>query len=133
MAVQDMEKGFGQISNHPGHNETGTEIPACRYVVYDNGTARNSVALAGAGAAPDGVTLFAIPDGEERAVNIFGPVEKVEAGAAVAKAANVTPDATGRAVTAGVGDVVRGKCLVPASAAGEFIYVLQQITTPEPA
>jgi hypothetical protein len=48
----------------------------------------------------------------------------VEAGAAVANGALVTSDATGRAITAGVGNAINGEAMETASAAGVQIAVL---------
>ena len=61
--------------------------------------------------------------GREAAIMADG-VSKVVAGAAVAVNANVTPDANGEAVTAGMGDVVAGVALQAAGAQGEIIAVL---------
>lgn len=50
-------------------------------------------------------------------------VALIEAGAAIAAGAEVTSDASGRAVTVAAGDVSHGKALQAAGAASEFIQV----------
>ena len=57
-------------------------------------------------------------------------VVKVEAGAAVALGATVASDASGRAIThvSGEGNTIAGYALQAASAAGEIIEVLMQVT-----
>ncbi len=54
-----------------------------------------------------------------------GALVKVEAGAVVAKGADVASDATGRAITAaaGVGNQILGKALEAAGAAGDIITI----------
>jgi len=81
------------------------------------------VAAAGAGARSDGVLQNA-PAAQGRGATIaFGGISKVEAGAAVAAGALITPDASGKAVTIGSGDVPAGKALEAASGDGSIISV----------
>ena len=93
-----------------------------RFVVINSS---GKAVLAGAGAAVDGV-LHNNPEAD-RAASIWmvGSVSKVEAGAAVAQGANVTSDATGRAVTAASGNYIAGRALQAAAGAGEFVPVAQ--------
>ncbi|MEO1208390.1 MAG: capsid cement protein [Cyanobacteria bacterium J06638_20] len=78
-----------------------------------------------------GVTAEAYDDSEVTAgrgspaipVLVEGIVE-VEASAAIAVGADVATGADGRAATAASGNVVLGKCVLAAGAAGEFASVL---------
>ena len=86
--------------------------------------ASGEAAQAGAGVHTIGV-LQNDPSAQGRAAAIMADgVSKVVAGAAGAAGANVTPDANGEAVTAGMGDVVAGIALEAAAAQGELIAVL---------
>ena len=91
-----------------------------RYCVLDGS---GNVVTAGAGVAALGV-LQNKPAATE-SVELFsvggGYVTKVEAGALIAIGNKLTPDASGRAVVAGVGDYINGTALEAASAAGEFV------------
>lgn len=105
-----------------------SDLSALQYkLVTVNSSGR--AALAGAGLAADGV-LQNNPDAAERpaaVASVPGTVSKVYAGAAVARGALVTPDSSGRAVTAGTGDVVAGKALAAASGVGSIIPVLLKL------
>jgi len=82
------------------------------------------VNLCGAGEAALGV-LQNKPDALAQAATVWGPgsTSKVVAGAAVAKGAKITSDATGRAVTAASGNYEAGQALDAASAAGNLITI----------
>lgn len=104
-----------------------------RFVVLtgDQTVARSSVA----GALALGVAMVSIEDksaaggineitsGKGTAVHVHGVVF-VESGAAIVRLAEVTNDNVGRGVTAATGDVVHGRALKAASAAGQLIPVL---------
>jgi len=79
--------------------------------------------LAGAGAAVAGVLENAPAQGEAAAIMGPGSVSKVEAGAAVSAGADVTSDASGRAVTSASGNYIAGKAINAAGGAGELISV----------
>ena len=91
-----------------------------RFVVIDS---NGKAALAGAGVAVDGV-LQNNPD-VDQAATVWGPgtLSKIEAGAAVATGAQVTPDATGRAVDAATTNYIAGKIVDAAGGAGEIASV----------
>jgi len=80
--------------------------------------------ICGAGEAAVGV-LQNKPSALGQAATVWGAgtVSKVVAGAAVAKGAKVTPDATGRAVTAASGNYEAGQALDASTGAGQLISV----------
>lgn len=79
--------------------------------------------LAGDGDAALGVANVNCEQGEQAGVSTHGLI-LVEAGAPVARGAQVQSDGTGRAITLAAG-VVNGRAVDAASAAGEFIRVLR--------
>lgn len=83
----------------------------------------NGIELAAAGGRIAGV-LQNKPD-TGNAASVWGPgtVSKVVAGAAVAKGADVTPDAQARAVTSATGNYIAGQALTAAASAGELVSV----------
>ncbi|CAM3350289.1 capsid cement protein [Paracidovorax anthurii] len=99
-----------------------TSVPATtalvrqRLVNFDGGQA-------GAADAALGVANANYDPGEQAGVGTHGEI-LVEAGAAVAKGAQVQPDAQGRAITLASG-VAFGRARDAATAAGEFIRVLR--------
>jgi hypothetical protein len=102
----------------------GADLTAAqhRFVVVDSS---GTVVLAGAGVAVDGV-LQNNPNTDHAAtVWGIGSVSKVEAGAAVAQGAFVTPNATGQAVTAATTNYIAGRALGAATGSGQFISVWQ--------
>ena len=68
-----------------------------------------------------GVALFDTDSGDKISVGV-GPIEAVEAGAAISAKAAVEADASGRAVTKSSG-VTIGRAIDAASAAGDIIRV----------
>ncbi len=100
-----------------------TDLSAHQFKFVDI-DASGEIAVAGAGVDSVGV-LQNKPSAQGRAATVWGPgsVCKVIAGAAVAAGARVTPDATGRAVTAVTGNRINGRALMAAGAAGEIISV----------
>ena len=84
------------------------------------------LAATGDGAAADGV-LQDKPAAAGRAGLLqIGGRTKVEAGAAVTNGAQVASDSVGRVVPAASGDVILGRALNAASAAGEVIAIIFQ-------
>lgn len=80
-------------------------------------------ALAGAGELSVGVRQNT-PNANEPTTVVNSGIVFVEAGAAVAGAALVTSDATGRGITATTGNYIHGQALEAASAAGVLFAVL---------
>lgn len=64
------------------------------------------------------------PKTDEAMTIVNSGIVFVEAGAAIANGAFVTSDATGRAITAGVGNTINGEAMETASGAGILIAVL---------
>ena len=83
----------------------------------------SDIQLAGAGVSVVGVLQNNPNTGD--AATVWGPgsVSKIYSGAAVAKGADVTPDASGRAVTSATGNYIAGKVLQAATAADQLISV----------
>lgn len=76
----------------------------------------------GAGAKAVGVSRFDTPDTKEISTIVLGTAV-VEAGDAVTADDWVASDANGKAVTGTIGDVILGRALEAASAAGDLIEV----------
>lgn len=93
-----------------------------RFVVV-NGSGQ--IAQAGAGVRATGVLQSPAAANDAAEVMVSG-VSKVEAGAAITEGDDVTPDASGRAITAAAasGNTIVGTALESAGAAGEVIAVL---------
>lgn len=106
----------------PGFNESGTELAKRIFVAAAAGSAPDSVALPGAGAACKGVTMEAIPDVNRGDVQVEG-MAIVTAAAAITRSAQVACDAAGLAVVAGTGDVVLGIARSASGGAAEDIEV----------
>lgn len=108
----------------------GADIAARRFLAMGAGT----VAQAADGVDTVGVSLEAYDDSEHalgNASNVIpvaarrtGSKVEVEAGAAVAAGADVASDSVGRAKTSATADLVQGKALTAAGAAGEIITVM---------
>lgn len=71
-----------------------------------------------------GGVLLTNPQSGERATIAYSGIGKVTVGAAVAEAAFVTTNGSGRAVTAGSGDMVAGRVLEAAGNDGEIVTTL---------
>ena len=97
-----------------------------KFMVVDSA---GRIGLAGAGVAVDGV-LQDKPNAVDRHGSLMiDGISKVFAGAvAIARGANVSSDATGRAITSATTDYIVGRALAASAAAGEIIPVL--ITRP---
>jgi hypothetical protein len=104
--------------------EAGGDLSAGQLLFVDVAADGQVDVVASAGADAIGV-LQNDPAAAGRAasVAVLG-VSKVVAGAAVTAGARVQSDASGRAIAAATGDVVLGRALTAASAAGEVIEVL---------
>lgn len=81
------------------------------------------IVAAGAGAAVDGVLQNNPAADQAATVWGVGSVSKVVAGAAVSQGAQVTPNASGQAVTAASGNYIAGRALQAATGAGQKIPV----------
>ena len=105
--------------------QAGADLTAAQYRFVkpsSGGVVRCSVA----GEAAIGV-LQNDPDNTQAAtVAIDTSCTKVVAGAAIAVDAQVTTDNQGRAITADTGNLILGRALLAAGAAGEIITVLLQ-------
>lgn len=86
--------------------------------------ASGAVTLTGAGLRADGVLRNDPASGGAAEVGLPGTIQRIEAGAVFAINADIASDATGRAVTADEGDIVLGKALAAAGAAGEIVSIL---------
>lgn len=95
-----------------------------RFVVHST-TADKTFTRAGAGAFGFGVLTNDPAAGEAGNITVAG-VEKVLAGAAVVRGAQVMSDANGKAITATATNQRLGIALESASAADEYIAVLLQ-------
>lgn len=98
---------------------------------YCFGTVNSSgkLAITGAGLAADGI-LQDKPAAADRPAQVGttpGRISKMKAGAAITNGDNLTPDSTGRGVTATSGDVVGAKALEAASGANVIIAVLLKL------
>jgi hypothetical protein len=105
-------------------------IPAYRLVKPGAADDRIALATASTDALIGTTTDIAAAIGERCDVQL-AEISQVEAGAAIARGALITSDATGRAITAapaaGVNASVIGRALEAASTAGEVIRVMQSI------
>ena len=95
---------------------------------YCLGTVNSSgkLAIVGAGLSADGI-LQDKPAAADRPASVGctpGRISKMRAGAAITAGDSLTPDSTGRGVTATSGDVVAAKALEAASGADVVIAVL---------
>jgi hypothetical protein len=99
----------------------GAILNRFRFVVV---TGDYTVGVAGAGARANGVNLDTA-DAAGRGILVAGPGSgisvKIEAGAAFAAGALLTPDATGRAVVAAGGAPYSARALQAASGAGSIV------------
>lgn len=100
-------------------------ITANRFVKLESTTDRGVVpSAAGTDLLTCGVAVEAQPTaGNAVAVQNFG-IAKVTAGAAITRGAQVTSDASGRAVTVATGNTAFGVCLNTIAAAGEVAEIL---------
>lgn len=90
-----------------------------RFAVFN---ASGQAAVPAQGVFCDGIVLESVASGLTTSLGLpDGAIVKVEAAAAIAAGANVTPSANGRGETAASGDVIMGKALQAAAAAGEII------------
>ncbi len=105
-------------------NPVSAAVTSRRFVELSSG----SVQMVGtAGNSAIGVSAQASPASDTVGIPVAvfnGGIMEVEAGAAVAVDADVTADATGRAITSASGNTINGVALTAASAAGEIIEVL---------
>lgn len=101
--------------------ETGADLSThqFKFVTID----ATGVVLASAGGTVAGVLQN--KPGLAQAAAVYGPgsVSKVFSGGAVAVGADVTPDASGRAVTSATTNYIAGKALTAAANANEIISV----------
>lgn len=100
----------------------GAAITGNRFVKLDT-TAGQCVPSAAGTDVTIGVALVGKAVGESVEIQSFGKA-KVTAGAAIALGAQVTSDASARAVTVATGNVSLGVALQAAGAAGDIIEVL---------
>ena len=102
--------------------KAGADLSAAQYkaVKFD---VNGNIVLAGAGEDALGILQDDPANGQVGTVKVYG-VSKAIAGAAVARGAQVTPDAQGRVVAAAMGNTVIGKTLAAATGANEVIPVL---------
>ncbi len=106
------------VSREAGSDLSGAQF---RFVTV---ASDGQVDLTGAGLAADGVAQDNNADAVGKAVSMMllgGGVSKVEAGAAITRGAEITADASGRAVASGTGDRILGRAWDAAAAAGELI------------
>lgn len=106
----------------PGFNETGSQLAKRIFVAAAAGSAPDSVALPGAGAACKGVTMEVIPDVNRGDVQVEG-IAIVTAAEAITRSAQVACDAAGLAVVAATGDIIVGIARSASGGAAEDIEV----------
>lgn len=112
------------VENWPGLEASGDlSADQFRFMTVD---ASGQAERAGAGVSALGV-LQDKPAAAGRAASVSKPgsTTKVVAGAAVAAGADVTSDASGRAVTSSSGNYIAGKARTAAANAGELITLYQ--------
>lgn len=105
-----------------GYNETGTAIATGIFVKDTAGSTEDSVAVCGDGEIAKGVTMAAIADLARGDVQVSGRAV-MTAGAAVARAVEVTANASGQAITAVSGDWVAGRSVSAAGALADEITI----------
>lgn len=117
MAYETNVKPVSMIAN--------ADLSASQYCfVTLNSSAK--VALTGAGLSADGI-LQDKPAAADRAASVepaVGRISKMKSGAAFSKGDSLSPDSTGRGVTATSGDVVGAKAMEAATDANQIVSVL---------
>lgn len=99
----------------------GADLSAAQFRFVKD-TASGLIRTAVAGEAADGVLQNAPGNGGAASVATHGRVVVI-ASAAIAKGANIATTTDGRAVTAAAGNIVLGKAVEAATAAGQVITV----------
>src|SRR5574344_1263984 len=94
-------------------------LPKQRFVGFDGG-------LCATGAKAYGVCDVETESGQQAPIGVLG-ILLVEAGGAITQGANVTSDATGKAVAIANTEKVNGIALDVATAAGEIIRIIRGI------
>ena len=115
-----MNKAKGAL--FPSAIRAGAAITACR-ILKRGADAAHAIHAAAAADQPVGISEEdqATVDKPVRVAHRPGELVRVEAGAAIALDANLTSDASGRAVTAATGNKCVGVAREAAAAAGDLI------------